>query len=120
MISNAVAIVEHIKQEIVERMTEKTPLQLSYGNESIAGPGYKFSITEKQPISSTPGGIPGISYTIMAFEPREFIAAGWLDESTQIIILYHDIDEAEVQMRASQWFTSIGETAVSTGPSQMM
>ena len=55
-----------------------------------------------------------IPYTVAAVGFGEYIAAGWIDEHTQIILLYHNMDETEAGMRASQFFTNLGETAMIT------
>jgi hypothetical protein len=124
LISTATAIVEHIKQETVERMNGSMPLQLNDENNPEGGQGYDASATAMQPItlptSTMPAGPSGISYTIIPVGPREFLAAGWLNDDTQIIVLYHNMDESEAKTRANEWFTSIGETAASTGPSPTM
>jgi len=102
-ISMAEAIVEHSKQETVERIT-MPPMVQSADNESETESVYG----------------PGTSYTVMAVRNMEYIVAGWLDEHTQIILLYHDMDESEVRMRSNQFFSSLGETAISTMPSPTM
>ncbi|MCJ7446004.1 MAG: hypothetical protein MUO26_16040 [Methanotrichaceae archaeon] len=80
--------------------------------------GYQPGMTIAQPLPIMQGVKPSLPYTIMAIGNREYIVAGWLDENTQIILLYHDMDEPTVRMRANQFFTSLGETAIRTIPSQ--
>ncbi len=125
LISAASAIVEHIKSETVEMSSGTSITKVVQPNWTIptelqppstippeVQPNWTMP-TELQPTSTNPKGVSGISFTIIAVGPREFIAAGWLDENTQIIVLYHNMTESDVNTRSNEWFTSIGETATS-------
>jgi hypothetical protein len=124
LISMAAAITEQPKAEAGNTTAKPSDL-LSPGNEGTALPGTESGSEQQYDLNAPLSGVvPFMSgqatpYTVMAVGFREYIAAGWLDEQTQIILLYHNMEEPEAQMRAGQFFTSLGETAIITTPPQM-
>lgn len=123
--SMAAAIIEQPKAE-TGNTTAKLSDLLSPGSDGTALPGtesgpeqYDLNASLSGLVPFTPGQAQVISYTVTAVGFREYLAAAWLDEQTQIILLYHNMDETEVKMRAGQFFTSQGETAKITTPPQM-
>jgi hypothetical protein len=118
LISMAAAITEHPKAQ-AEKTTAKPSDLLNIGNKGTTLPGTESGPEQYDLNASLSGIVPfmpeqTIPYTVTAVGFREYIAAGWLDEHTQIILLYHNMDETEAGMRASQFFTSLGETAMIT------
>lgn len=124
LISMASAIMDNPKVETGNTTAKPSDL-LSPGKEETALTGTKSGSEQQYDLNAPLSGVvpfmpeQTITYTVMAVGFREYIAAGWLDEQTQIILLYHEMDEPEARMRAGQFFTSLGGTAMITTPPQM-
>jgi hypothetical protein len=123
LISMAAAIAEQPNAE-GQNITAKPSDLPSPGNGGTALPRAGSGSEQYDLNASLSGIVPfttgqAAPYAVIAVGFREFIAAGWLDEQTQIILLYHDMDEPEAQMRARQFFTRLGETGMITSSPQM-
>jgi hypothetical protein len=121
LISMVSAIAEQPKAEMGNTAAKQSDL-LNTGNLGTSIPGTEPGPVQRYDLNASLSGLvpftPGqaIPYTITAVGFREYLAAGWLDDQTQIILLYHDMDEPEAQMRAGQFFTGLGETSMITTP----
>lgn len=124
LISMASAIAEQPKAEIGSTAAKPSDL-LNIANVGTSMPGTESGSVQRYDLNASLSGLvpftpeQTMSYTVIATGFREYLATGWLDGQTQIILLYHDMDEPEAQMRASQFFSGLGETTMITAPPQM-